>query len=606
MAEEQENNQDPEAGIAAANDSIDGILSRVQGLTDTITEAEERLEAVAQTVGSIGDGLEEMKIAALDVTGLADMVPSMDDMLPLDTPIADAILQNSLMAGAEEQYLNEEEVINECSFEQQLVTGKYAVDDYNFETSKNDLILEVKGATTGEMRIYEYPAGVKDSSTADAKATLRITEREAYQKTLTGKSQIKAFLAGGKFSMTEHQRSDLNQDYVLHRVSLEATPERYSNTFDALPATVTFRPPRKTKPPRIAGTQTAVVVGPAGEEIYTDKYGRVKVQFHWDQEGKNDEKSSCWIRVAHGWAGKGWGIIFNPRIGQEVVVDFLEGDPDRPLITGMVYNAQEVVPYDLPDNQTRSTIKTHSSKESEDGYNELRFEDKKGEEEIFVHAEKDYNIRVENDRVEVVKNDLVEVVHNNRQIFVEKPDPSSDKADVAKKPDMDSEAIDTLVVKGGNRKITVKGDDKFEKHENDGKFDHIVGKTFSLTVKGDTITIEATGTQGSGDIIIKGKTISLESTLGDIKIKSAKDFKMEAAMNVDTKAGLNMKHTAGVNYDNKAGVNFKSEAGVNLDNKAGVMLTNDAGAMMTNKAAAMQTVDGGGMLIVKGGMVMIN
>lgn len=606
MAEEQANNQDPEAGITAANDSIDGILSRVQGLTDTITEAEERLEAVAQTVGSIGDGLEEMKIAALDVTGLADMVPGMDDMLPLDTPIADAILQNSLMAGAEEQFLNEEEVINECSFEQQLVTGKYAVDDYNFETSKNDLILEVKGATTGEMRIYEYPAGVKDSSTADAKATLRITEREAYQKTLTGKSQIKAFLAGGKFSMTEHQRSDLNQDYILHRVSIDASPERYANTFDALPASVTFRPTRKTKPPRIAGTQTAVVVGPAGEEIYTDKYGRVKVQFHWDQEGKNDEKSSCWIRVAHGWAGKGWGIIFNPRIGQEVVVDFLEGDPDRPLITGMVYNAQEVVPYDLPDNQTRSTIKTHSSKESEDGYNELRFEDKKGEEEIFVHAEKDYNIRVENDRVEVVKNDLVEVVHNNRQIFVEKPDPSSDKADVAKKPEMDSEAIDTLVVKGGNRKITVKGDDKFEKHENDGKFDHIVGKTFSLTVKGDTITIEATGSQGSGDIIIKGKTISLESTLGDIKIKSAKDFKMEAAMNVDTKAGLNMKHTAGVNYDNKAGVNFKSEAGVNLDNKAGVMLTNDAGAMMTNKAAAMQTVDGGGMLIVKGGMVMIN
>lgn len=598
--------QDPEERIEAANDSVGSILSKLRGISDTIAEAESRLEQVAGTVSSVGDGLDEMRIAALDVTGLLEAVPSLDDMLPVNTPIADAILANSLLAGADDPYLNEEEIINECSYGQRIVTGKFAVDDYNFETSQNDLLLETAGSSSGEMRVYEYPAGVKDSAAADARAALRIAECEAFRKTLSGKSQVKAFMAGGRFTMSEHQRSVLNQDYIIHSLHIEATPEHYGNKFEALPASVAFRPPRNSQLPRIHGTQTAIVVGPSGEEIFTDNYGRVKVQFHWDQEGKHDEKSSCWIRVAQGWTGKGWGIIFTPRIGMEVVVSFLEGDPDRPLITGMVYNAQQIVPYELPANQTRSTIKTHSSKDSDDGYNELRFEDKKGDEEIFLHAEKDYNIRVENDRVEVVKNDAVTVVHNNRQIFVEKPDPSSDKADKADKPALDGEAIDALVVKGGNRKTTVFGPDKSETHINEGTYEHIVGKTYTLTVKGDSITIEATGAQGSGDIIIKGKTISLESTLGDITVKSAKDFTLDAKMNVNTKAGLNMAHEAQVNFDNKAGVNFKAEAGVNLDNKAGAMLTNDAGAMMTNKAGAMQTVDGGGMLILKGGMVMIN
>ncbi len=598
--------QDPEQRIEAANNSIVSILSRLKGISDTIANAEARLEQAVGTIGSIGEGLDEMRIASLDVTGLTNLIPSLDNLLPIATPISDAILANSLLGSTNDPFLNEEEIINECTFEQQLVTGKFAVDDYNFETSRNDLLLEVPGVSSGSMRVYEYPAGIKDSTTADARAALRIAEREAFRKTLSGKSQIKAFYAGGKFSMTEHLREELNQDYILHTLYIEATPERYSNSFEALPSSVTFRPPRNTSRPRIYGSQTAMVTGPSGEEIYSDQYGRVKVQFHWDQEGKYDEKSSCWVRVAQGWTGKGWGIIFTPRIGMEVVVSFIEGDPDRPLITGMVYNAQQPAPYDLPANQTRSTIKTHSSKETDDGYNELRFEDKKGEEEVFLHAEKDYNIRVENDRTEVVKNDAVTVIHNNRQIFVEKPDSSSDKSDKAKKPELDGDAIDTLIVKGGNRKTTVLGDDKFEKHINEGTYEHIVGKTYTLTVKGDSITIEATGSQGSGDIIIKGKTISLESTMGDIKLKSAKDYILEAKMNVNTKAGLNMKHEAQVNFDNKAGVNFKSEAGVNLDNKAGVMLTNDAGVTMTNKAAAAQTVDGGGMLILKGGMVMIN
>src|SRR5262249_43425535 len=158
----------------------------------------------------------------------------------------------------------------------------------------------------------------------------------------------------------------------------------YSNAFICIPDSVDYRPSRQTPRPVVRGVQTAVVVGPHGSEIYTDKYGRVKVQFFWDRRGKKDENSSCWIRVAENWAGSNWGIVFHPRIGQEVVVDFLEGDPDRPLITGRVYNAQQMPPYKLPENQTQSTIKSRSTKDgTPENFNELRFEDAKGSEQVY-------------------------------------------------------------------------------------------------------------------------------------------------------------------------------------------------------------------------------
>jgi type VI secretion system secreted protein VgrG len=162
----------------------------------------------------------------------------------------------------------------------------------------------------------------------------------------------------------------------------------------------TFRPARITPKATVQGPQTAVVVGPSDHEIYTDEYGRVKVQFFWDRLGANDENSSCWIRVGQSWAGKTWGMIFIPRIGQEVIVDFLEGDPDQPIITGSVYNADQMPPYPLAASMTQSGLKTHSAKEgTNDNFNELRFEDKKGGEEIFLHAERDFTREVENDDV---------------------------------------------------------------------------------------------------------------------------------------------------------------------------------------------------------------
>ncbi|MGI9074452.1 MAG: type VI secretion system Vgr family protein, partial [Bryobacteraceae bacterium] len=181
------------------------------------------------------------------------------------------------------------------------------------------------------------------------------------------------------------------------------------NEFEAIPNSVDYRPPRLARKPLIEGSQTAVVVGKAGEEIWTDKYGRVTVQFPWDREGKLDENSSCWIRVSHQWAGKQWGAIYTPRIGQEVIVGFLEGDPDQPIITGRVYNADLTVPYALPGEQTKSTLKSMSSKGG-GGFNEFRFEDKKGEEQVFIHGEKDLDVRIKNDRKEWIGKDRHRIV----------------------------------------------------------------------------------------------------------------------------------------------------------------------------------------------------
>jgi type VI secretion system secreted protein VgrG len=207
--------------------------------------------------------------------------------------------------------------------------------------------------------------------------------------------------------------------------------------FTAMQSTQNYRPARVTPKSLVYGPQTAVVVGPSGEEIYTDQYGRVKVQFHWDRYGKMDENSSCWIRVAQPWAGKSWGMMAIPRIGQEVVVEFLEGDPDRPLITGSVYNNSQMPPYSLPANKTQSGIKSRSSKGGQSAhFNEIRFEDKKGSEQVYIHAEKNLDTLVENceshsvganraktighDETTHVKHNRTETVDHNETVTVGK------------------------------------------------------------------------------------------------------------------------------------------------------------------------------------------
>jgi type VI secretion system secreted protein VgrG len=464
----------------------------------------------------------------------------------------------------------EDDIIDECSFEQQVIPNKYAAEDFHFETPETDLLTSVVGKEQGSLRVYEYPGGFTTTAVGDAVVKRRIEARELPQKTLKGKGYCRAFIAGYKFALEGHDRQDMNASYVLRRVSMGVDQERYTNTFEAFPADVPFRPPLTTRKPKIFGTQTAVVVGPKNEEIWPDKYGRVKVQFHWDQVGAKDEKSSCWVRVAQVWAGKSWGTLFIPRIGTEVIVSFLEGDPDRPIIIGTVYNATQTVPYTLPADKNKSTILTRSTKKGKAG-NEIRFDDTKDSEELYFHAQKDMNIKVENDRTKSVLNDEKITIKKNRTATIEE---ANEKLTVKK-------GNRTVIVKKGKETHSVKGKRTLtvtgnENHTNKAKFTHVVKGNYTLKVKGN-LTID-----------VKGK----------VTIKSGSSF--------STKAGTSITNKAGTALTNKSGTSLTNKAGTSLTNKASASLTNKAGASMTNKASASQTVDGGGMLTLKGGIVKVN
>jgi type VI secretion system secreted protein VgrG len=310
-----------------------------------------------------------------------------------------------------------EESVYQFAFSRQIRSGKYTLRDFNFEKPTLDLTAQDKATAHQELEVYDYPGEYLEQAPGKRLAKIRLEEAVMFKDLAKGNSSCPRFTPGFTYKMTKHEHSQFNKEYLLLRVVHSGTQPQvleeladpgstfsYANEFSALPSSVTFRPERDTPKPIVEGVHTAIVVGPKGEEIYTDKYGRVKVQFHWDRLGKNDENSSCWIRVSQGWAGGGWGAVFLPRIKQEVIVDFLEGDPDHPIITGRVYHGTNMPPYPLPDEKTKSTVMSNSSLGGK-GSNEMRFEDKKGSEEIFIHAQKDMNEKIENNHSTTVGTD---------------------------------------------------------------------------------------------------------------------------------------------------------------------------------------------------------
>jgi len=400
--------------------------------------------------------------------------------------------------GAERQM----EVVTRWTVEREVQPTQFAFSDYNFLTPKTDLrvLQEVQRShAINDRQIFDYPGEYRELGQGERLAKMRLEELQTAGEVVRAETTFFGLSAGNTFSLTEHPRADQNRKYLVTSLDLfwdagefssqtDALPESHC-TFTAIPASQTFRPARITPKPLIQGTQPAVVAGPEDEEIHTDAHGRVKVHFFWNREGKADETSSCWIRVAQSWAGKGWGGIFLPRRGQEVVVVFEEGDPDRPLIIGSLYNSENTPPYELPAERTKSTVKSNSSKGG-GGFNEIRFEDKKGEEQVFIHAEKNQDIRIKNDEYEWVGNDRHLIVKNNQLEHVE-----------------------------GNRHELVDGQHS-EKVGKDRNL-HVVGKeakavdeSLSLTVKGDVIEVfkknhsEAT----TGDYYLKASNIVIEAT----------------------------------------------------------------------------------------------
>ncbi|AKT36916.1 type VI secretion system Vgr family protein [Chondromyces crocatus] len=311
--------------------------------------------------------------------------------------------------------------------------GKVTLRDFNFK--KPNLLLEgaEQASLDDDLEIYDYPGVYEEPGPGRAYAKIRLEEFQVARRSGDGESACPRFAPGHRFTLAEHARDDVNTEYLLVRVDHHGAEPNfeqagggapYGNRFHLIPAEIPFRPARVTPRPTVRGVQTAIVTGPSGEEIYTDEHGRIKVQFHWDRTGKKDEKSSCWIRVSQPWAGGAWGAVFLPRIGHEVVVDFIEGDPDRPLVVGSVYHGANVPPYPLPAEKTKSTIKSNSSKGG-GGFNELRFEDKKGQEEIFLHGQKDWNILIENDKAERVVHDETLLVGHDRDKRVDNDESES-------------------------------------------------------------------------------------------------------------------------------------------------------------------------------------
>ena len=341
----------------------------------------------------------------------------------------------------DDSVVREKEHISHWHISKQVQPGTFVLNDFDFEKPKANL--ETNSAisqshTASEFEIYDYPGEYIETGDGDNYVRTRIEELHAQFEQANGSSDARGMMTGGLFSLAEYPREDQNREYLvtstshsIHSDDYESSSRNegpvYSNSFTIIDSGNPYRTARITPKPVIHGPQTAIVVGPSGEEIHTDEYSRVKLQFHWDRYGKSDENSSCWVRVSQLWAGKTWGGIHIPRMGQEVIVEFLEGDPDRPIITGRVYNADQMPPYELPANKTQSGIKSRSSKEgSGANFNEIRMEDKKGEEELYIHAEKNHTNITENDRNEDVGhdrslhvgNDKSEAIDNNKSIEV--------------------------------------------------------------------------------------------------------------------------------------------------------------------------------------------
>jgi len=420
--------------------------------------------------------------------------------------------------------------------------GQWSLNDYDFTkppksqlqtTASTSKFAKAKNYEHYEYTPYHDFAGIKDLSKK------RIEAEEAPMNVIEASSDCSSFYAGGKFKLAKHAVAQEQGNYIITAIRHRAydnsylagneSNSEYGNDLACIPDSVHFRPPMVHPKPVMQGPQSALVVGAKGEEIYVDKDGRIKVQFHWDREGKKDEKSTCYIRVMQPWAGAGWGTSFIPRIGMEVVVNFFDGDPDRPVITGSVYNGDNKPPF---SSKTQSGIKTRSSKGgSASNANELRFDDIKGSEQIFIHAEKNLDTEVENNETHSVDKNRSKTIGVDESSSIGKDRSKSvgenETENIGKNKTIKVGADHSEDI-AKNKTLSV-GDNHNEKIGKDMMLD--VGKNIAINA-GDSITLK-TGSASitmkkNGDITIKGNNITMQGS-GKINVKASSNLTLKGS-----------------------------------------------------------------------------
>src|SRR5450631_250864 len=483
------------------------------------------------------------------------------------------------------------------SFSKSVQPGSFATTDYDYLAPKTPLAatqVVSRAHNRSSYEMFDYPADLAKPQRTESEriAKIRIEELQSYQSVASGQGNAAGLTTGFRFKLEDYPRADLNHDYLIVGTvvtvhsdahgSGAAGEVEFSISVEAVDATEQFRPARVTPKPLIQGAQTAIVVGGSGDEIFTDKYGRVKVQFYWDRQGNKDDKSGCWIRVSQIWAGDQWGSMHIPRVGQEVIVSFLEGDPDRPIITGRVYNGDLMPPYSLPDNKTQSGIKSRSSKGgSPDNFNEIRFEDKKGEELFTIHAEKDHELSVENDENHTVGHDETHSVGHNESLSV-----GNDRQKSVKSNESVSIGKNRTETVGDNESITV-------------------GKTRTVSV-GDSESLDVSKNQtesvgGSRTLSVgKDETISISGSRAD-----------QVEKNEDVTISENRTHSVGKNDSLKVTNKLIIDAGDEIVIKTGsasITMKSDgtikiAGQDITIEASGKINAKASGDIVLKGSKV---
>jgi|HubBroStandDraft_6_1064221.scaffolds.fasta_scaffold10929_5 type VI secretion system secreted protein VgrG len=509
----------------------------------------------------------------------------------------------------------DDDVILQWLQEQEFRPGIFTATDYNFETPSTSLLSSVNG--NGKWEVYDFPGEYTKKADGDKLVKVRLQEQQMPQSVARGTSDCRAFGVGYKFKLTDHYRDDLNQDYVLtalrhsgrHNLgytsgSSENSDPVYENSFECVPATTPIRPPRRTPVPVVQGCQTAMVVGPSGEEIFTDQYGRVKVQFFWDREGKKNENSSCWVRVSYPWAGKAWGGIQIPRIGQEVIIDFIEGDPDRPIITGRTYNAGQMPPWDLPSKKTVSGYKSNSTKGG-GGYNELSFDDTKGTELIQVHGQYDMDTKIEHDErrhivnnrtknvdvdeTSTIGNNRTEKVGNNEQITIGVNRTESVGAN--EQISIGSNRTETV---GANESITV----ALTRTRNVGINEMVnVGGAQEITIGGLqalTVGLTRAKTIGVSESVNIGATQTINvGAAQTVSIGASQSTTIGAGQTISV--GADLAETIAGNHSENTSQDRAASIGQNDGLTVGKVLTIEAGdqiAIKTGKASIVLSKDG--------------